>query len=361
MVVDDEIFAVEKLARMIREFEGVQVVGTFTNPLLALDQVKISDVDVVFVDIEMPGISGIEFAGEVRATRRGISVIFVTAYSEYAVKAFDLSAVDYLLKPVSKERLQSAMAKILSRNPQKTIVKGEISAQCFGNFKVSSSGGERIRWRTKKAEELFALFINHYPKDLGRDRIIEYLWPDVDMDKAVVRFNTTLYNIKKSFVSYGIQEIILNSNGRYRVAGEIIECDLWRFEALCRELDTVHADNVDNIVDALTGEFGAPYFEGYYFNWLFDKQNYVEEQYYIMLQKATGYLRDAGELKKAIMLLLKAIDREPADESVHAELIRIYLEDGDRPGAQKIFQSYRNKLKRLTGEEPDSKMRQLLE
>ncbi len=113
LIVDDEAPARSRLARMISGFSDLQVVGEASNGLEALQATQDLKPDLVFLDIEMPELNGLEtaqaWAGE------GPSVVFVTAYSEHALKAFELSAADYLVKPVAPERLAETVEKIRKR------------------------------------------------------------------------------------------------------------------------------------------------------------------------------------------------------------------------------------------------------
>ncbi len=118
LIVDDEAPARSRLARMLAVFSDLKVVGEASNGLEALQVAQTLQPDLVFLDIEMPELNGLEVAeawgGE------GPAVVFVTAYSEHALKAFELSAVDYLVKPVVPERLGETIERIRKRKNPKT-------------------------------------------------------------------------------------------------------------------------------------------------------------------------------------------------------------------------------------------------
>lgn len=110
LVIDDEPAARERLSRMLTGVPGVAVAGEAADGLSALEQIRALDPDAIFLDIEMPGCSGLEVAASLPAGRPRI--IFCTAYDRYALDAFDLRAVDYLLKPVQRARLEEAVRRI---------------------------------------------------------------------------------------------------------------------------------------------------------------------------------------------------------------------------------------------------------
>ncbi|MCK7554906.1 response regulator [Chitinophaga sedimenti] len=110
LIVDDEPHAVEIIARYLESFPEVEVVGSCHAGVSAFQFLRQQAVDLMFLDIKMPGLNGMAL---LRSLPNPPKVIFTTAYREYAVEGFDLNALDYLLKPVSFERFSKAMAKVL--------------------------------------------------------------------------------------------------------------------------------------------------------------------------------------------------------------------------------------------------------
>ena len=108
-VVDDERLAVQRLTRLLAETGRVTVTGSATDPQEALEALRRADVDVVFLDIQMPEMNGLEL---VEQLERDIPVVFTTAYDRYALEAFAVNSIDYLLKPVESERLGKALDKL---------------------------------------------------------------------------------------------------------------------------------------------------------------------------------------------------------------------------------------------------------
>ncbi len=117
-LVDDNAAASLRLARTLKETGRVEVVGSTTQPLVALAQIPERDVDVLFLDIEMPKLDGFELLERLQANPQ---VVFVTAHDEHATRAFDQRAVDYLLKPVTRERLKQTLDTLEARwaNPDR--------------------------------------------------------------------------------------------------------------------------------------------------------------------------------------------------------------------------------------------------
>jgi DNA-binding LytR/AlgR family response regulator len=112
IIIDDEPHAIEVIRRYAEQVEGLILCGVFRSGLKALTFLQSEEVDLIFLDINMPGINGIDF---LKSLSRKPDVIFTTAYSEYAVKSYELNAVDYLLKPVSFDRFLKAINKVTDK------------------------------------------------------------------------------------------------------------------------------------------------------------------------------------------------------------------------------------------------------
>ena len=113
LIVDDEYPARQELRYALSKFDNVEIVGEAANAQEALALIKALDYSVLFLDIAMPGMNGLELGAAIQDLPRQPAVIFVTAYDEYAIKAFEVNAVDYILKPIDEERLRRAIGKVM--------------------------------------------------------------------------------------------------------------------------------------------------------------------------------------------------------------------------------------------------------
>ncbi|MBM3801894.1 MAG: response regulator transcription factor [Acidimicrobiia bacterium] len=111
IIVDDEQPALEEINFLLESIPEVKVIGQGRNGIEAIRLVEELEPDLLFLDIEMPGLNGFKVVEELAAKDQLPQVIFVTAYDQYAVKAFDVSAVDYILKPIEKSRLEKAVQR----------------------------------------------------------------------------------------------------------------------------------------------------------------------------------------------------------------------------------------------------------
>ncbi|HEX6734963.1 MAG TPA: LytTR family DNA-binding domain-containing protein [Azonexus sp.] len=148
LLVDDEPPARERLRTLLSDIAGQlpsEVVGEAGNGLAALELLRQQPVDAVLADIRMPGMDGIELAGHLGRFEAPPAVIFTTAYDNYAVQAFDLNAVDYLLKPVRSQRLLTALQKLRGQPPADPALLAGLGRELRGAGRSHLSCHERGR------------------------------------------------------------------------------------------------------------------------------------------------------------------------------------------------------------------------
>ena len=150
ILVDDELPSLDELSHLLSEMEGVDVLACMDNGKKALTGIEKLRPDVVFLDIKMPGLNGFDMAIEVLTFQEPPLIVFATAYDEYAVKAFEINAIDYILKPFSKKRLtrtvqriKQAKAKGLNQSDLREIIDGlkeSLSTREFVRVSVLENG-----------------------------------------------------------------------------------------------------------------------------------------------------------------------------------------------------------------------------
>src|SRR5204863_3894099 len=147
LIADDEPAALHGLARRLAATPGVLVVATCANGIEALERIRATRPDAAFLDVAMPGLSGLDVVRALTPTERP-HIVFVTAYERFAIQAFDLYAVDYLLKPFARERLAAAVARLYERRqgraPANEALDDFLSATQTGAERLVVKDGETI-------------------------------------------------------------------------------------------------------------------------------------------------------------------------------------------------------------------------
>lgn len=142
LIIDDESDAVDSLELIIDDFlPNLEVVGAFTDPRKALKRISVLKPELVFLDINMPGLTGFEFLEKVKSI--DFEVVFTTAYDEYALKAFDFGAANYLLKPISIDNIKKAVKRIVDK---KEAAKLENETKNADDNKISVSSVDGVHY-----------------------------------------------------------------------------------------------------------------------------------------------------------------------------------------------------------------------
>ena len=149
IIVDDEPLALEIMEHLISRFPAIEIIGKCSNAMAAFEILHNQTVDLVFLDIKMPGINGLDF---ITSLKEPPCVVFTTAFAEYAVRGFELEAIDYLLKPITYERFEKCLQKILKIRPAEPEVTKD-----YTYFKIS---GRVIK--VQHAQLLYAQSVKDY-------------------------------------------------------------------------------------------------------------------------------------------------------------------------------------------------------
>ena len=157
IIVDDEPLAREAMKLLIEESDNLQLIGSFNSAATASDFMEQQGVDLVFLDIQMPGITGIEFARNI--SKRSL-VIFTTAYSEYAVDSYEVDAIDYLIKPIDPERFHKAVNKAIAYHS--LLLKEEKENIEAGNTEYFFVKSERRYFKINYKDILFIEGLKDY-------------------------------------------------------------------------------------------------------------------------------------------------------------------------------------------------------
>ncbi len=259
VIVDDEILVLDYLKDILIE-QKVEVIGEFTNGRKALEHLPKLKPDIIFLDIEMPGINGIELATEITGRLDTANIVFVTAYDKYAVEAFKLNALHYILKPPSREDIAQALARVKIADELVAPLYKKIYVRLFSKVAIQDGAGNSLlKWPTQKTEEMFALLMLYGKQGIDKWSLIEKLWPLSEKIKVENTMYTTIYRMKKALQDAGIKNILYNKLGQYFFYMEDVWCDAFQLDML---YETVQKESVqeDYISEQLFFIYQGPLF-----------------------------------------------------------------------------------------------------
>lgn len=223
LLVDDEELQLIRLENACKGVLPDSEYMSFTNPLKAVEEAKTTKFDLAFLDIEMPGLNGIQLAKKLKSKNPLIKIIFVTAYENYALDAYKLHASGYVTKPVNQSKIKEEvdeLEKIIELKPTKRI-----QVKCFGNFEVFCNG-EPVRFSYKKSKEAFAYLIDREGAAINVNELNAILWEE---DHPSYLRNL-IADIQTTLKDAGAGDVFIKRHNECYVDVTKIDCDAYEYK-----------------------------------------------------------------------------------------------------------------------------------
>ena len=184
-------------------------------------------VDVVFLDIEMPDINGLEVARTLKELRPESNLIFITGYLEYVKDALDLYFSAYLLKPITETKVREALDHL--RHPVQIRSAKRLKVQCFGYFEAWCDGAP-IQFRRKRTKQLFAFLIDRNGARCDTSLMICALWPESENDASYInQVRVFLSDLQTTLTMLGLGKVLLREYGKAAINKELLDCDYYDY------------------------------------------------------------------------------------------------------------------------------------
>ena len=365
VIVDDEQPAIDLLKILLEGTGKITCVGEYCKPSEAAKDIAILQPDAAFLDIEMPGISGMELAEDLLDRVAGIDIVFVTAFSHYAVEAFELNAVDYLLKPALQKSVDRAVSRLAGRrrlNPTSSPVTTAVQIHGFGKLEVRKSfAGNLLKWRTAKVEELFAYLLYHRGTIVQKGKIIEDLWPECEPNIADNNLHTSVYKLKKTFKENAIDISVTFAGGGYVMGlGPSIDYDVAVFETFIAKEPDLAADSLGEFEKAAASYQGDYLGEKDYL-WAIAERARLQKYFADLAKQLARHYMHTASFSKAEKALLQSIGYLPYDEDAYELLLKVCSLQGDRPAMIKYYETIQTALQQELGIQPRPSLKRLYE
>ncbi|MFD1927805.1 response regulator [Sporosarcina siberiensis] len=345
ILVDDEPLAINHMEKKLTELGTVEVVKTFSNASSVLKEMKHLDFRVAFLDIEMPGLNGLDLAELIQDWDSTIIIVFVTAYREYAIDAFELHSIDYLMKPILSERLKKTITRIQEKIQLNEIqvssttnTAPSIRIVCFDEF-IMYHNDIPVKWKTSKAKELFAFFIAHHNEYVNRDTIIDLIWPENDYQKAKTQLHTSMSYLRSTLNSLGYPNVIEFLDQNYILKLPNLQCDSIDFIRMINDSPTVHKGNIQDFEQIVEGYHGN-FMERNGYEWALLQAQSILQKLVQLLQKMITYYSESNNLDKKQRYLVILLQYNPYSENVLQQLMHHYVQIGNRGDAVKAYHEF---------------------
>lgn len=355
LLVDDEPLALEYLKKKLEyDIGGVNVVGLCSNPYQVVGVAVKQRPDVVFLDIHMPEMNGLELGEQLQAAVPHTEIVFVTGYDQYAVRAFELYALDYIMKPLRLDRLRLTVQRLRERLQEDPEASGKAKTPlflCFNQLRVQLPGMEpqTLKWRTNKAQELFAYLLHHRERTVDRGTLIELLWPDFDVSRATQQLYTTIYHIRQTLSKAGLTMIRiikgeLEAGYRLTIGGARVDVEEWeqrlkRLEAI----DLTNAEEYEQVLD----QFEGNYLGEYEYLWAEYERERIRLLWLQHAENLARFYMDRGKRKAAIDVNLRIQRQLPDREETYLTLMTLYDSLGDASSVEEQYWLLATRMREL--------------
>ena len=223
LLVDDEKLQLIRLEESVKKVLEDSEIFSYTNPEAAFEENKSNQIDIAFLDIEMPSSNGIMLAKKLKSVNPRINIIFVTAYDNYAREAMRIHASGYISKPVNEHKVKEELESL--RFPVKLKESNKLQAKCFGNFEVFFEG-KPVRFSYSKSKEVFAYLVDREGSEININELNAVLWEEDH--KSYLR--NLISDIQKTLSSLGCEDVFVKKYNGYSIDPKKIDCDAYEYK-----------------------------------------------------------------------------------------------------------------------------------
>lgn len=333
ILVDDEQLALDFLERQLNKITNIEVLGKFLYFDIKKKEQLIKEIDVAFLDIEMPEINGLELADQLLELNPKLLVVFVTAFNHYAVQAFELNALDYILKPIRLDRLQKTVKRIHQKLNNSTHLfvssADQLEVHVCGElaFKLNDNTYEHVEWRTAKAKELFLYLLHYKGRTIRKSELIELLWPKFDQERAYSQLYSTVYQVRKTLEKYKHHFSLKNIREGYVLSAQNVVIDIEEWENKINSAPPLQFSTIDEY-EKIMAIYTDNYLEHYDYMWTESERYRLEQLWIKKVYQIASFLYSERQFEKAEKWYVKIYEQRPEDEEAHFSLMKIYASLG---------------------------------
>lgn len=331
ILIDDEPLALDYLELQLKKISKVEVIAKLTYFNMEKHFSLLEKVQVVFMDIEMPQKNGLELAEQLLEVNSSLLVVFVTAYQEYALKAFELNALDYIMKPLQLDRLKITLERIESKlqaqqKLQPLAIGDPLQISVFGDltFSFKNKDMPNIKWRTAKSQELFLYLLHNLEKFTHKTELIDILWPEMEEEKAYQQLYTAIYHTRKTLHPLREYLSIKNQAGGYKLLLQNSRVDIIEWEQMIQMAPPLQNEAVAEKYEKMVGLYLGSYLQNYDYIWVESERYRLDQLWIKTAYQLANWYKDNNEIEKAETWYLKICSKSPEEEHAHFSLMKLY-------------------------------------
>jgi len=224
LLVDDENLQLIRLANEAKKvFPKDTTIFTYSSPTKVLKELKDQKIDIALLDIELPGMNGIELAKGLKKINPTINIIFVTAYDNYALDAYKIHASGYISKPVNASKIKNEIESL--RYPLELKGEKKLQIKCFGNFEVFYKG-EPVKFSYQKSKELFAYLVDREGSAINANELNAVLWEE---DHPSYLRNL-IADITQTLKAIDCSDVFIKKHNQCYIDINKVDCDAYEYK-----------------------------------------------------------------------------------------------------------------------------------
>ncbi|OPH51233.1 hypothetical protein BC351_35060 [Paenibacillus ferrarius] len=350
LLVDDESLALRSMEKLLSKHEDIEIAASLMDPRQALVFAAEQKLDAIFLDLEMPEIGGMELAARLSTVQPDVNIIFVTAFDQYAVDAFELNALDYILKPISESRLGKTLNRVrkalAEASPDVDVQEMGTMLCCFQSLHWihGASGVQSFSWRTNKTQELLSILLHHRNGPaLHKEVLLDMLWHEQDPARAGVQLHTTIYQIRKMLKEQELAVQVVYEHEGYRLQLDEMRVDVEVWEAGLLKSPELSMDELGahkRLLDMYKGD----YFGESQYVWAESERERLRLLRWTYLQRFADFCLEQGLLKEAGEAYQQMKEQFPLAEDGYFGLMQVYHKRGNFAEMKQQYAMLRNRL-----------------
>ncbi|MFC3770871.1 response regulator [Paenibacillus sp. GCM10012303] len=360
LLIDDEQAMLTAMSQLLSRIEGVVIVGMVRSRAEAVEFASQQAVDLAFIDIKIAEDNGLTLALELRKRNADLDIVFVTSHKEFALDAFDAYPLDYIVKPVSRKRLEETVARA-ARGRMGTSGTGNLdtpkrlSVAGLGGLQISGEQGEALKWMSRKSQELFAYLLLCHGNRTAKVRIMEEIFHDREEKNSELYLNTALYQLRRTLSTQGMKAILVSDREQYQMSLEQIKVDFIQFEERVSGLPTIDESNAEAAI-AAENMYTGDLFEDKPYGWALAERERLSDVYEAFAKRLAKWLLEKNQLHQAVQIAKKLVRRNELDEEANRLLMHGFAALKDRRSLHLQYKQYEALLKQELHIQPSAEL-----
>lgn len=360
MIVEDEKPALDELEYHLKKYEFIKIISKHQNVKEVLLCISQEMPDVIFLDIDMPNKNGLQLSQKIKKINNNIVIIFISAYSQYSLEAFNFFPLDYIIKPINEKRLQKTILQISfifqQKTKENTIKNNKKIVKCFQKFEIclNDDANREVKFPTRQTKEMLAYLIFHFERRVTRKELIDYIFGGIEDKKNINLLHVTAYKLRNLLTAVGIKENQLLISGNYILKAADGVCDYIDFIKFYNQTPLIDKENIEK-AENIIKTYEGPYLQDEDYIWADEIRTQVELQYEKLILLMTDYYYEAFEYEKYEKILMTLIKYDPLNEKGYNILLNYLMKTEKHDKFIRFYKEYEKMLKEEFCLKPKSK------